>query len=879
MGFGEQWIARRDELDPVVPTSILVVVGLPLSARVVCRKRPNFFASVKRDSSARANPHDRLARDRLFLGACQSPHYWTDVCSQTTLNALIVASQFRKLIWKEAEEQSDDAGEDAAEALPRSIGLSNDATSLGRGIARTIGHGISSAMRAFANAEDAMAKTFEGAKDSADRGADLDILIATQDTELDIDIRALERSVRELSLLELDLYTQQEELRQLSGKYLAAITKGERLLNDLYAYRMVNAEQITQYRYEDIAYRLFRNDALQKYRAQFDLAAQYTYLAAKAYGYETNLLDFDSRSGERLLEQVVRERVLGQVDNDGTPLGNSGLAGVLRVLNQNFAALKPLLGFNNPVLAADKFSLRRQYFRISPDAVGDQEWREALWNAYVPDLRGIPEYNQFFQHFRPSDDRTPEPALVFDFGTKIDPDLNFFGWEGSTLGGDSFYLPTYFAIRIREAGVFFQGYDDSFATGLAETPATYLGPIGADVMRVPNIGQNVPSLQRTREWNVIDQILPIPNILTPDDYSIRGNGWIPTDPSQLGGDVPLQPLTRKHSPFRASHDGVSAGGDFYIDNTFLVGRSVWNTRWLLVIPGRFLLQGDPDLGIQRFIDGATGEGMVDDILLGFRTYQYRNPLSGKMEDEPVLASDTTAADVRTVSSAAPLPPNDSTLSSAFGTAIAAAGELSEPPVVIYGRLENLSGLRVTEGDIRFEFTPVGGGEAVSAPAVVGALDTEFSFVAVVPNETGTDTSAGRALKLGGASYVPSVFFNDQPLSPVQMENPLTPARGRVIGPITYQVDVVVDTPTPTPTPVDTPTPTNTPPATPTPQSSHLMPSAALDVNRDLHIDEMDLYLILDRQHQGRPLSYAGSTYTIDRNVFMLFSAYWRTAVQ
>ena len=51
------------------------------------------------------------------------------------------------------------------------------------------------------------------------------------------------------------------------------------------------------YRYQDMAFRIFRNDALQKYRAQFDLAARYAYLAATAYDYETNLLGSAERRG------------------------------------------------------------------------------------------------------------------------------------------------------------------------------------------------------------------------------------------------------------------------------------------------------------------------------------------------------------------------------------------------------------------------------------------------------------------------------------------------------------------------------------------------------------------------------------------------------
>jgi hypothetical protein len=61
----------------------------------------------------------------------------------------------------------------------------------------------------------------------------------------------------------------------------------------------------------------------------------------------------------------------------------------------------------------------------------------------------------------------------------------------------------------------------------------------------------------------------------------------------------------------------------------LIGRSVYNDRWLLIIPGQNLLY-DAEEGINRFIDGMetyygsgerTGEG-VTDIKLFFHTYAY-----------------------------------------------------------------------------------------------------------------------------------------------------------------------------------------------------------------------------------------------------------------
>ena len=47
----------------------------------------------------------------------------------------------------------------------------------------------------------------------------------------------------------------------------------------------------------------------------------------------------------------------------------------------------------------------------------------------------------------------------------------------------------------------------------------------------------------------------------------------------------------------------------------LIGRSVWNTRWLLIIPGG-TLQADPNEGLRLFING------VSDIQIFFKTYAY-----------------------------------------------------------------------------------------------------------------------------------------------------------------------------------------------------------------------------------------------------------------
>lgn len=164
--------------------------------------------------------------------------------------------------------------------------------------------------------------------------------------------------------------------------------------------------------------------------------------------------------------------------------------------------------------------------------------------------------------------------------------------------------------------------------GLTSTPRCYLIPVGADVTRVPE-AQSLGSLRKVREWNVVDQVIPPPIDLGEGLFAPRLNGWLPSD--QLPGQL-LQPRLRRHASIRAYSDSGEDLGDIdetqFLVTTTLVGRSVWNTRWLLIIPGRFLLQGDPREGIWRFIEGADGNGGVTDIRLAFETFQY----SGSKKD-------------------------------------------------------------------------------------------------------------------------------------------------------------------------------------------------------------------------------------------------------
>jgi len=79
--------------------------------------------------------------------------------------------------------------------------------------------------------------------------------------------------------------------------------------------------------------------------------------------------------------------------------------------------------------------------------------------------------------------------------------------------------------------------------------------------------------------------------------------------------------------FRAYHDSGNFNPNETIRDSRLIGRSVANTEWMLIIPAG-TLSSDRQEGLQRFIhgrlqeDGASDENGVTDIKLFFQTYAY-----------------------------------------------------------------------------------------------------------------------------------------------------------------------------------------------------------------------------------------------------------------
>lgn len=228
---------------------------------------------------------------------------------------------------------------------------------------------------------------------------------------------------------------------------------------------------------------------------------------------------------------------------------------------------------------------------------------------------------------------------MIEFSTTIADGQNLFGKPLAAY--DHAFSPTAFATKIFAAGVALEGYvgmsdpaanstvvgsgavspaDPSLTfldpVALSATPYIYLIPVGVDSMRSPALGDTGD----VRTWNIADVAVPLP-------FNIGGSAFSTTDLYQSSDSLSEEPFTlRKHQAFRPVSSSslfspsiyTTSGGGLQrsqFTNNRLIGRSVWNSKWKIVIPGRTLL-ADPDEGLDRFINSVT------DIRLHFVTYSY-----------------------------------------------------------------------------------------------------------------------------------------------------------------------------------------------------------------------------------------------------------------
>lgn len=518
------------------------------------------------------------------------------------LDATIFGLHAAGTVLKRASVMTGMVGDSIIDCIPESMvfGVANggDVLSSVRGVARLAVNISRSALDIGSDITDMGEFTLGMVKDRTQSGLQLYLDKSDASYEVSQLVKELQNSMSTGDVKLLELYSLKESIQQAAGNYQAALAEGLRVWDERTEKRKQAAADVQEYRYQDLGFRVFRNDAIQKYRAQFDLAARYVYLAATAYDYETNLLGTASGAGRKFLSEIARQRSLGVVSNGVPQVGFPGLADTMGRLSQNFSIYKSQLGFNNPQTETTPFSLRTELFRVKGDAASDSDWRNVLKEHKVDDLWKIPEFKRYCRPFAP-ESAGPQPGIVIKFPTTVTYGKNFFGWPLS--GGDSAYSTSNFSTRVRSVGLWFQDYNN---VGLSSTPRVYLVPTGSDILRSPT-GDGFA----TREWLVKDQKLPVPFPI--GDTDLRNPDFIPDNDSLSDEYAGI----RRVSDFRAYPYGGSFDSSQATTDSRLIGRSVWNSQWMLIIPGSTLLF-NKDVGLNTFINS------VNDIKLFFQTYAY-----------------------------------------------------------------------------------------------------------------------------------------------------------------------------------------------------------------------------------------------------------------
>jgi hypothetical protein len=568
-----------------------------------------------------------LLRSQYGLNAQEIYVLNTGRATQENLNDRIKRSRVRQLAFRWVGEKATLIARAISEGLPKTVGFIGglatgfvmDPSFGGRAAAGWIAVAVSEVSRFAADRETIVELDHQQAKEEAQNQANITLTTLRQEQSILQQLAQIQQLVRQEPLLRLEIFTQQETLQQAEGDYASALARGQRVLEDRLRFRQQTAGHVQEYRYKDMAFRIFRNDAIQKYRAQFDTAAMYVYLAAKAYDYETNLKPEDpAHPGSEFLNQIVKTRTIGLVAG-GVPQtggglthgGDAGLADPMRRMRDNFSLLKGDLGINNPIAESLEFGLRNELFRVSGTTNPSLAWRQALESFRVRDLNQVPAVKQYciFENSK------AEPGLVIEFPTTVNKDLNHFVWPYGA--GDRRFNDTAFATKIKSVGVSFRNYRLTGPGGLADTCYAYLLPVGADVMRSPRLYAG-DTINYTREWKIVDQWLPVPHRLSDkNDSRLNDLSWIPIYSLQDGTAYQLGDL-RGHEKFRVWHDSITDPTLTPISAPMrarrLISRSVWNTKWLLIIPSADLggtTTAEYEESLNRFIYGGLVNGVRD----------------------------------------------------------------------------------------------------------------------------------------------------------------------------------------------------------------------------------------------------------------------------
>lgn len=442
------------------------------------------------------------------------------------------------------------------------------------------------------------------------------------------DIRAkeieLEDLMRKTPLAILELAGAENTMRQALAVVEKNVKEGGRLVEERERIRRVQTDKLQDFRFRDLAFRTFRNQALEQYGAFFDLAGRYVMLAARAFAYEYNERDEVAVQVQRLYQ----ERLLGS-----ELVTDEGLESVIARLDQKrqesafLTRLQKLSLFDH---GGDEFSLRKNFLGLAIDPANDtnqqqldknKAFRAHLESNIVQDLLDVPAFRDLASI---DTDRDAGPALVLNFSTEVAGRTLFGRRRGTTFGAPANF-DTCSNPKLFEFAILLEGVDNPSALGV-DGPLVFAHfiPVGTSMLRAPETGNC--ALRPVNAWQVVDQRIPgVSAVYRDTGGAIIDAFAIP----RLATSPELNVINR----FPVTQAQVRST-DTPIFQDELAGWSVWNTQWLIAIPGRqFTDPNDPPdlvrkkLLILIFDADASGNPRspdqnlgIDDIKLRIKAY-------------------------------------------------------------------------------------------------------------------------------------------------------------------------------------------------------------------------------------------------------------------
>ena len=605
--------------------------------------REDVISSIKAHESLKYTLDRQIALFESLIAKRSELRDWDafNNAAETVFEGLEFASESMDGVFEMLMAVSEDTGYAARNSLPKStiVGMATGGDFMGP--LRMI-HDVRTAVSKYSIMSSKRVKDFTMgiatlANSNRQRWVEYDqIEPAEWDYQLKESVHELSLSLDTLQTSVPEIYGAMQLLNNTQMQINSLQAKGIRIQEEREIFRQRGAAVVQGFRTRDAAFKVFRNEKLERYKALQDMASKYAFLAAQAYDYETGLLT--TPEGKEFVERIVNSRALGVVvDGEpqfaGSDTGDPGISSALAEMKNDWDILNGRLGFNNPDQYGTTVSLRAGNYRILPSEDGAVQWGDVLEKARMENIMTDVDVRRHCMQVGFEDGR-PVPGLVFNFRTTIEKGKNLFGKP--LAGGDSQFSPASFATKIFSVGIALEGYvgmstpntNDQWGQSpdnptppwldpkaLSKTPYLYLIPVGIDSMRSPPLGDR----SEIRTWNVQDVAIPLPFNIGASEHSHK-KLW------QSSASLTDQLFAiRKHQPFRAvdsaeTFDGITIVPDQTmsqsdVTSNRLVGRSVWNSQWKLVVPGYMLLE-DPVEGLDRFMQ------TVEDIKIYFNTYSY-----------------------------------------------------------------------------------------------------------------------------------------------------------------------------------------------------------------------------------------------------------------